>query len=482
MVGRTKIEPSDPEVKEELDPGSTFLEGERQAELFRLRNEILRLTEEYGRLHAIKKPFSPGKSVIQYSGRVYDESEIVNLVDSSLEFWLTTGKYANRLEKLLANFVGVKFCHLVNSGSSANLLAFAALCSPKLGAQRIRRGDEVITVAAGFPTTVAPMIQYGARPVFVDVDIATANIDVSQLQIALSDKTKAVMIAHTLGNPFDIDKVVEFCRTNNLWLIEDNCDALGATYTSTLPGFLPGQRTGSFGHIATCSFYPAHHITTGEGGAVFTSDPELEDIVASLRDWGRDCYCKPGKANTCGERFCQQFGELPFGYDHKYVYSQFGYNLKLTDMQAAVGVAQMQKLPQFVEARRANHAYLLERLARYESVFSIVGPTPKSNPSWFGFLMVVKKESGATRDSMAAYLEGHKVQTRMLFAGNIVRQPCFDELRESASEYRVVGDLQNTDRLMNDSLWIGVYPGMAPAQLAFMADVISAYCEKVSLG
>ena len=480
MTVRTKVDPSDSETEEELDAASISLEVKRQAELSGLRSEILRLTKEYGRLHAIKKPFSPGRSVVQYSGRVYDESEIVNLVDSSLEFWLTAGKYANRLEKLLANFVGVKFCHLVNSGSSANLLAFGALCSPKLGERRIRRGDEVITVAAGFPTTVAPMIQYGVRPVFVDVDTTTANIDASQLQIALSDKTKAVMVAHTLGNPFDIDKVVEFCQTNNLWLVEDNCDALGATYTSTLPGFLPDQRTGSFGHIATCSFYPAHHITTGEGGAVFTSDPELEDIVASLRDWGRDCYCKPGKANTCGERFCQQFGELPFGYDHKYVYSQFGYNLKLTDMQAAVGVAQMEKLPQFVEARRTNHAYLLERLAKYESVFSIVRPTPRSNPSWFGLLMVVKAESGATRDSLAACLESHKIQTRMLFAGNIVRQPCFDELRESASDYRVVGDLRNTDRLMNDSLWIGVYPGMSPAQLAFVADVISEYCEKVS--
>ena len=481
MVARTKVDSSDTEVEEEPDSAGISIEAKRQTELFRLRGEILRLTEEYGRLHAAKKSFSPGRSVVQYSGRVWDENEIVNLVDSSLEFWLTTGKYANRLEKLLATFVGVKFCHLVNSGSSANLLALAALCSPKLGERRIRRGDEVITVAAGFPTTVAPMIQYGVRPVFVDVDIATANIDVSQLQIALSDKTKAVMIAHTLGNPFDIDQVVEFCRTNNLWLVEDNCDALGATYTSALPGFLPDQRTGSFGHIATCSFYPAHHITTGEGGAVFTSDPELEDIVASLRDWGRDCYCKPGKANTCGERFCQSFGELPVGYDHKYVYSQFGYNLKLTDMQAAVGVAQMQKLPQFIEARRTNHAYLLERLAKYERVFNIVRPTPKSNPSWFGFLMVVKAESGATRDSLAAYLESRKVQTRMLFAGNIVRQPCFDELRESASEYRVVGDLRNTDRLMNDALWIGVYPGMSQDQLVFMADVISEYCDKAEL-
>ena len=482
VVARTKVDSDDQEVEKDKGHEGDSPEGERNAELLRLRSEILKLAAEYGKLHVKKKPFSPRRSVVQYSGRVYDELEIVNLVDSSLEFWLTSGKYAVRLEKLLAKFVGTKFCHLVNSGSSANLLAFATLCSPKLGDRRVRRGDEVITVAAGFPTTVAPLIQYGVRPVFVDVNIATANIDTSQLRIALSDKTKAVMIAHTLGNPFDIDKIVEFCRANNLWLIEDNCDALGATYSSTLPGFLPDQRTGSFGHISTCSFYPAHHITTGEGGAVFTSDPELEDIVASLRDWGRDCYCKPGKANTCGERFCQQFGELPFGYDHKYVYSEFGYNLKMTDMQASIGVAQMEKLPQFIETRRANHAYLLERLAKYKSVFGIVQSTPRSNPSWFGFLMVVNKESGATRDSLAAHLEDNKIQTRMLFAGNIIRQPCFDELRESALEYRVIGDLKNTDRLMNDSLWIGVYPGMSQSQMKFMVDVISEYCEKVSPG
>ncbi len=448
-------------------------------ELSRLRSEILKLTEEYGRLHSMKKQFRAGSSVIQYSGRVYDSAEIVNLVDSGLEFWLTSGKYSSRLEKQLAEYVGVRYCHLVNSGSSANLLAFAALCSPKLGERRIRRGDEVITVAAGFPTTVAPLIQYGAVPVFVDMDVQTANIDVSQLELALSDKTRAVMIAHTLGNPFDIDSVVEFCSSHNLWLVEDNCDALGSTYQLKGVSELAERRTGSFGSISTCSFYPAHHITTGEGGAVFTSDPILAEIVLSLRDWGRDCYCKPGKANTCGKRFCQQFGELPFGYDHKYVYSQFGYNLKMTDMQASVGVAQMAKLPSFVESRRTNHNSLRELLEKYSNVISIVQPTKNSNPSWFGFLMLVNSESGASRDSLAEYLEARKIQTRMLFAGNMIRQPCFNDLRELETEYRVVGDLVNTDRIMNDAIWIGVYPGMTFEQISFMADVVSEYCEKV---
>jgi CDP-6-deoxy-D-xylo-4-hexulose-3-dehydrase len=454
------------------------LERERQSELRVLREQILKLTGEYGRLHSQGKPFLPGKSVVQYSGRVYDEREIVNLVDSGLEFWLTAGRYSNQLEKALARFIGVEFCYLVNSGSSANLLAFAALCSPKLGDRRISKGDEVITVAAGFPTTVAPMIQYGAKPVFVDVDLETANIDVGQLEAALSSRTRAVMVAHTLGNPFDLDAVLAFCKLHGLWLIEDNCDALGSTYASELPGSMGTRRSGSFGHLSTCSFYPAHHITTGEGGAVFTSDPELESIVVSLRDWGRDCWCDPGKSNTCGERFCQQFGELPFGYDHKYVYSHFGYNLKMSDMQAAVGLAQLEKLPDFITARRNNHDRLRLRLEKFPDIFSIVQATPKSQPSWFGFLMIVNPRPGFARDTLAARLEENKIQTRMLFAGNILRQPCFDEIRNSEDAYRVVGELTSTDRLMNDSLWIGVYPGMTESQIDYMADTIEEFALK----
>ena len=453
-------------------------EQERQTELRRLREEILQLTAEYGKLHSQGKPFIAGKSVVQYAGRVYDDKEIVNLVDSSLEFWLTAGRYSNRLEKALSKFVGVDFCYLVNSGSSANLLAFASLCSPKLGNRRITPGDEVITVAAGFPTTIAPIIQYGVRPVFVDIDLKTANIDVSQLDLALSPRTKAVMVAHSLGNPFDIDAVVSFCELHELWLVEDNCDALGASYSSELSSNLGKKRTGAFGHVSTSSFYPAHHITTGEGGAVYTSDPELAAIVVSLRDWGRDCWCAPGKANTCGERFCQQLGDLPVGYDHKYVYSHFGYNLKLTDMQAAVGLAQIDKLPAFVAARRSNHEHLRKRLDQYSDIFSIVQPTPKSQPSWFGFLMIVNPRPGFDRDELAAQLEGHKVQTRMLFAGNILRQPCFDDIRDSKDAYRVVGDLINTDRIMNDALWIGVYPGMTELQVDYMADVIERFALK----
>lgn len=453
-------------------------EQERQLELKRLREEILLLSAEYGKLHSQGKPYIAGKSVVQYAGRVYDEQEIVNLVDSSLEFWLTSGRYSNRLEKSLAKFVGVDFCHLVNSGSSANLLAFACLCSVQLGDRRICPGDEVITVAAGFPTTIAPILQYGAVPVFVDIDLKTGNIDVDLLEQALSSRTKAVMVAHTLGNPFDLDSVLSFCKLHNLWLIEDNCDALGAKYRSELGGSTVTRRTGAFGHLATSSFYPAHHITTGEGGAVYTSDPELATIVAALRDWGRDCVCPPGKANTCGERFCQQFGELPFGYDHKYVYSHFGYNLKLTDMQAAVGLAQLDKLPAFVAARRKNHEYLRERLEKYPDIFSIVQATPKSEPSWFGFLMIVNAKSGFDRDALAAVLESRKIQTRMLFAGNMIRQPCFDDIRDNNSRFRVVGNLKNTDVLMNNALWVGVYPGMTESQISYMADTIEQFAVR----
>lgn len=433
----------------------------------RLKRQILDLTREY---HAAafggEKQFVPGESRVAYGGRVFDESELVNLVDSSLEFWLTYGRYSQRFEAGLASYLGVRHALLVNSGSSANLLAFAALTSAKLGDRRVRRGDEVITVAAGFPTTVAPIVQFGAVPVFVDVTLGTYNIDVGQLEAALSPRTKAVMLAHTLGNPFDIGAVRAFCDRHGLWLVEDNCDALGAEYRS--------RKTGSFGDIGTSSFYPPHHMTMGEGGAVYTDDDVLAGILLSMRDWGRDCWCPSGRDNSCGKRFSQQHGTLPFGYDHKYVYSEFGYNLKVSDMQAAVGVAQLEKMPAFVDARRANYRRLFEALAPLSDALVLPIPTEGADPSWFGFLMTVREDSGVTRDRLVAALEAAKVQTRMLFAGNMVRQPVFDEMRASGSGYRVVGELVNTDRIMNDAFWIGVYPGMTDAMLDYMAGVIRA--------
>ena len=436
-----------------------------------LRQEILAKVREYHDAEfADKAPFEPGASRVQYATRVFDERELVNLVDSSLEFWLTYGRYSREFEAGLAAYLGSRHALLVNSGSSANLLAFAALTSEKLGERRVVRGDEVITVAAGFPTTIAPVVQFGAVPVFVDVVLGTYNIDVTQLHAALSPRTKAVMLAHTLGNPFDIDAVRAFCDAHGLWLIEDNCDALGGDYR--------GRKTGTFGDIGTSSFYPPHHMTMGEGGAVYTDNDELAAIMLSMRDWGRDCSCPSGKDNACGKRFSQQFGTLPFGYDHKYVYSEFGYNLKATDMQAAIGVAQLAKLPEFTARRRHNYARLRELLVPLEDVLIMPDATPGSDPSWFGFLMTVRDGTGVTRDELVAALEAAKVQTRMLFAGNMVRQPVFDAMRASGEGYRTVGDLPNTDRIMSDAFWIGVYPGMTDEMLVYMAGVLLAACGR----
>ena len=374
---------------------------------------------------------------------------------------------ATRLESRLAATVGVAHCKLVNSGSSANLLAFMALTSPRLGDRRVSPGDEIITLAAGFPTTVAPIVQHGAVPVFVDIRPDTVNIDVSQLSAASSGRTKAVMVAHTLGNPFDVDAVVEFCRRHDLWLVEDNCDALGSTYR--------GRMTGSFGHLATSSFYPPHHLTTGEGGAVYTDDDELAAVVESLRDWGRDCYCPSGKDNTCGKRFAQSFGTLPFGYDHKYVYSHFGYNLKMTDLQAAVGLPQLDKLSSFTAARRRNFAVLRDAVAPFEDAVRIIQPTNDAEPSWFGFLMTVRPGGPFSRRQLVHHLESGRIQTRTLFAGNLTRQPCFDEMRASGAGFRTVGHLPITDEVMENGVWIGVYPGMREEQVAYMAERLRSF-------
>lgn len=417
------------------------------------------------------KAFVPESSSIPYAGRIFDASEIANLVDSSLDFWLTTGRYAERFELEFAAFLGMQHCSLVNSGSSANLLAFMALTSPKLGERRIRRGDEVITVAAGFPTTVAPIIQYGAVPVFVDVTLPTYNIDTTHLDAALSPRTKAVMVAHTLGNPFDLATVRAFCDRHDLWLIEDNCDALGSRY------LFNGEwcYTGTIGNVGTSSFYPPHHMTMGEGGAIYTNDTTLKCLIASFRDWGRDCWCPPGRDNTCGNRFTQQFGELPFGYDHKYVYSHFGYNLKVTDMQAAIGCAQLEKLPAFIEARRQNWKRLREGLADLADRFILPEATPDSDPSWFGFLLTVREGARFTRDQMVIHLERKGIQTRMLFAGNLIKHPCFDEMRADGSGYRVVGELANTDRIMRDTFWVGVYPGMSDDMIGYILDQVRGF-------
>lgn len=435
------------------------------------REEILQKVREYCNTYHNQKHYQEGDR-IPYASRVYDSAEMVNLVDSSLEFWLTSGRYTDQFEKGMADYLGVKYCSLVNSGSSANLLAFMALTSPLLGERAIRRGDEVITVAAGFPTTVAPMIQYGAVPVFVDVTIPQYNIDVNMLEEALSDRTKAVMIAHTLGNPFDLKAVSAFCKKHNLWLVEDNCDALGSVYT------LDGKRglTGTFGDIGTSSFYPPHHMTMGEGGAVYTNNPLLHKCVRSFRDWGRDCVCPPGKDNLCGHRFDGQYGELPKGYDHKYVYSHFGYNLKATDMQAAIGCAQLEKFPSFVERRKYNFARLKDGLLAADQDGQITDRVilpeacEDSEPSWFGFPITCKE--GINREKVVRYLEGHGVQTRMLFAGNLTKHPCFDEMRTSGEGYRIVGELKNTDRIMADTFWIGVYPGMTDEMIDYMVRML----------
>ena len=429
------------------------------------REAILNQVREYCEKYHTAKTYREGDK-IPYARRVYDADEMVNLVDSALDFWLTAGRYTERFEKEFAAFLGVKFCALVNSGSSANLLAFMALTSPLLEERRVKPGDEVITVAAGFPTTVTPILQYGAVPVFVDITIPQYNIDVAMLEDALSERTKAVMIAHTLGNPFDLETVAGFCRKHDLWLVEDNCDALGSRYC------LDGEWhfTGTVGDIGTSSFYPPHHMTMGEGGAVYTNNPLLNKIIRSLRDWGRDCVCASGQDNLCGHRFDRQYGELPLGYDHKYVYSHFGYNLKATDMQAAVGCAQLEKLPGFIRARQEHFKYLRERLQTSEKALVLPEPCKNSDPSWFGFMITCRE--GIDKNRIVQHLESCGVQTRMLFAGNLLRQPCFDEMRKSGAGYRTVGDLQVTDRIMRDTFWIGVYPGMTVEMLDYMSDKI----------
>ena len=430
------------------------------------REEILSMVEEYYRIfHQKKKTYQEGDR-IPYASRIYDEKEMQNLIDSALEFWLTSGRYTEQFEKELAEYIGVKYCSLVNSGSSANLIAFMALTSPLLNERRVCRGDEIITVAAGFPTTVTPYLQYGAVPVFLDLTIPQYNIDVSQLEKALSEKTKAVMIAHTLGNPFDLKTVKAFCETHQLWLIEDNCDALGSEYC--MDGVW--KKTGSIGDIGTSSFYPPHHMTMGEGGAVYTDNPLLHKIIRSMRDWGRDCMCPSGQDNLCGHRFDKQYGELPLGYDHKYVYSHFGYNLKATDMQAAVGCAQLKKLPDFVTRRRENFKRLKEQLSGLEDKLVLPEACPNSNPSWFGFLITCKE--GVDKNQVVSYLEEHGVQTRMLFSGNLTKQPCFDEMRQTGDGYRLADTLVRTDDIMENSFWVGVYPGMTDEMIDTMAKLI----------
>lgn len=441
-----------------------------------LKEQILELTREYYKeVHAAKKEFVPGKSFVNYGGRYFDDEEIVNLVDSSLDFWLTAGPWAHKFETNLAKWLGVKHCAVTNSGSSANLLAFYALTSQKLGDRRIKRGDEVITVAAGFPTTVNPIIQFGAVPVFVDVCLPGFDIDTARLEDAYSDKTKAVMIAHSLGNPFNLKDVLAFCEKHGLWLIEDNCDALGSEYT--LNGVT--KKTGTWGHIGTSSFYPPHHMTMGEGGAVYTDDPMLDKIIRSFRDWGRDCWCVGGVDNTCKLRFTGQYGELPQGYDHKYVYSHFGFNLKITDMQAAIGCAQLKKLDSIVKARRANYRTLYDGL---KDVPGLILPVAEdnSNPSWSGFLIAVEENAGFTRNELTGFLESRKIQTRNLFAGNLIKHPAFDEMRRTGEGYRVVGELKNTDFIMNNGFWIGVYPGMTNDMLGWMIQSIKEFCTEHS--
>lgn len=435
-----------------------------------LKQDILNKVREYYKIYHDNQQdeFVEGKTKINYAGRVFDEKELEYLIDSSLEFWLTYGKYSEKFEKELANFLGVKWAFLVNSGSSANLLAFFALTSPLLKERQIKRGDEVITVAAGFPTTVAPIVQYGAVPVFVDMELKHANVDISQLELALGPRTKAVIIAHTLGNPFNIRAVKDFCDRNNLWLIEDNCDALGSKYD--------GKYTGTWGDIGTSSFYPPHHMTMGEGGAVYTSNPILKKIILSVRDWGRDCWCKSGVDNTCGCRFTQQFGSLPKGYDHKYVYSHFGFNLKVTDMQAAIGCAQLEKLPKFIEQRISNYKRLYETLRGIRQL-EFVEAQPNSEPSWFGFMMTVKDDAKFERNDIVAFLEKHNIQTRSLFAGNMIRHPAFSSL-EMGRDYKIVGELKVTDKIMTNSFWIGVYPGMDDEKISYMISKIKEFCMR----
>ena len=413
-----------------------------------------------------KENFKPGNR-ISYASRVYDEKEMQSLTDAMLDFWLTTGRFSDQFEKDFASWIGVKYAHLVNSGSSANLIAFSVLTAPELGDRQIKKGDEVITVACGFPTTINPIIQYGAIPVFLDVTVPQYNIDVEQLEAAYTEKTKAVMIAHTLGNPFDLKAVKEFCDKHNLWLVEDNCDALGSKYT------IDGETrfTGTWGDIGTSSFYPPHHMTMGEGGAVYTNNPLLNRLILSYRDWGRDCICVSGQDNLCGHRWDGQFGELPVGYDHKYTYSHFGYNLKVTDLQAAVGVEQLKKFPSFIERRKHNWARLHAALEDIQDKIILPEPAENSDPSWFGFLISVRPETGLNRNDVTKYIESKNVQTRLLFSGNIIKQPCFNEIR-GTDAYRVVGNLENSDFVVNNTFWVGVYPGMTDTMIDYMAQVI----------
>lgn len=427
-----------------------------------LRKKIAELVGEYAVLKYAEKPFEPSVSVIPPSGKVIGETELQYMVEASLDGWLTTGRFNEQFEKALAAFIGVKHLITVNSGSSANLVAFSTLTSPKLGDRAIQKGDEVIGVAAGFPTTVNPIVQFGAVPVFVDVDLKTHNVNADLIEAAITPKTKAIMLAHTLGNPFNLSKVKALCEKYNLWLVEDCCDALGAKYD--------GKMVGTWGDIATVSFYPAHHITMGEGGAVFTNNSQLISIAESFRDWGRDCYCKPGCDNTCGKRFTQKLGDLPEGYDHKYTYSHLGYNLKITDMQAACGLAQLQRLPEFIEKRNANYHYLKNRLASLSDFLDIAQATDNSTPSWFGFPITLKQNIDTNRNDLIKYLDQNKIGTRLLFAGNLVRQPYFHNL-----PYRVVGELTHTDITMNRTFWLGIYPGLSEAHLDYVADKLEEF-------
>lgn len=424
------------------------------------------VTDYYNDFKKNKKEFYPGDR-ISYASRVYDEKEMCALTDAMLDFWLTTGRFSEQFEKEFAEWIGVKYANLVNSGSSANLIAFMTLTAPELGERQIKKGDEVITVACGFPTTINPIIQYGAVPVFLDLTIPQYNIDVNQLEEAVSPKTKAVMIAHTLGNPFDLEAVRRFCDKHNLWLIEDNCDALGSEYT------INGETkyTGTWGDIGTSSFYPPHHMTMGEGGCVYTNNALLNKLIKSFRDWGRDCVCPSGQDNFCGNRFNGQYGELPQGYDHKYVYSHFGYNLKVTDMQAAIGCEQLKKFPSFIERRRHNWDRLRKALEPVADKLILPEPERNSNPSWFGFLISVKPDSGIVRNELTEYIEGNNIQTRLLFSGNIIKHPCFNQIRGTEA-YRVIGDLHNTDYIMNNTFWVGVYPGMSDEMIDYMAKII----------
>lgn len=429
-----------------------------------LKKEIFSKVKEYFLLAHQQEQFIPSRSKVNYAGRVYDEKELISLVDSALEFWLTAGRFAKQFEKEFAQFLGVKHCLLTNSGSSANLLAVSALTSPTLEEKQLKPGDEVITVAAGFPTTVNPIIQNNLVPVFIDVNLGTYNIQVEKIEGAISDRTKAIFIAHTMGNPFNIDAVMDIVQKHDLWLIEDNCDALGSKYN--------GKYAGTFGHIATFSFYPAHHITMGEGGALVTNDAKLKRLIESFRDWGRDCWCEPGCDNSCGKRFGWKLGELPYGYDHKYIYSHIGYNLKITDMQAAVGVEQLIKLPSFIEARKRNFKLLYDGLKKYEKYFILPEVEQGADPSWFGFLLTVREDAGFSKNDIVKYLEENKIATRMLFAGNITRHPSFKNVN-----YRVYGDLTSTDLIMHDTFWIGVYPGLTEGKLNYVINVIDRFME-----